>query len=83
MAERSVTPYSNVGEMGLALREARLRTGLSQRKVAQAADVTQNWLLTIEAGRVSGADTSRLIRIADVLGCTFALLGPADETAGE
>ena len=81
MAEDQVIRYRDVTELGAALAAARRRAGLSQRQVAVAARTTKQWLWTIENGQVQGADTTRLIAVAKVLGLAFALV-PLDEPTG-
>jgi len=74
MADDQVIRYTDVKELGAALADARRRAGLTQRAASIAADVTPQWLNNIEHGQVLGADTTRLITVAQVLGLGFALV---------
>jgi len=74
MADDQAIRYTNVKELGETIAAARLRTGLSQRQVAEAAGATKHWVWTIEHGQVQGADTTRLIAVAQAVGLGFALV---------
>jgi len=74
MTSDQATRYSDVAELGAALLAARRGLRLTQRHVAIAAGVTERWLHTIEQGKVQGADTTRLIAVAQAVGLGFALV---------
>ena len=58
---------------GLALREARLRAGLSQEALAERADLHRNWVSLVERGKHPPALDS-IFALADALGVSAAQL---------
>jgi transcriptional regulator with XRE-family HTH domain len=55
------------GKIGLKIKQARLRTGLSQTKVAEQVGLSQQYLSGIENGHYS-IDVSLLCRLAKLFG---------------
>jgi DNA-binding XRE family transcriptional regulator len=47
--------YEPQHELGLALREARVETGLTQTELAKQANINVTWISHIESGRVNPA----------------------------
>lgn len=62
------------------IKELRKAAGLTQAKFAEAMGVTQSTVSQWENGRAL-PDTSKLPRIAEVLGCSVADLFAKPETA--
>lgn len=62
------------------IKELRKSAGLTQTKFAEAMGVTQSTVSQWESGRVL-PDTSKLPKIAEVLGCSMADLFAKPETA--
>lgn len=64
--------------LGLRIREARLRAGLSQPELAERARVTQSFISMLEGGKRQRVGSDILARIADATGTTVeALLSEA------
>jgi transcriptional regulator with XRE-family HTH domain len=56
---------------GARIRRGRLQAGMSQRKVAERAGVSQSEVSRLERGMGGGISSYRLVQIAMVLGPTF------------
>lgn len=68
---------------GLALREARLRAGLSQEALAERADLHRNWVSLVERGKHAAALDS-IFALADALELNAAhLIEQAEQRASE
>jgi transcriptional regulator with XRE-family HTH domain len=59
--------------LGQAIRELRGQRGLTQRQLADAADVNETWISHIEAGRTNPA-CGTVVRIAGALGVPVSAL---------
>ncbi len=59
--------------LGQAIRELRGQRGLTQRQLADAADVNETWISHIEAGRTNPA-WGTVVRIAAALGVSVSAL---------
>lgn len=59
-------------EVGLALRDRRKRTGLSQAELARKIGTTRQWVSNIERG-ADTADLGLVLRAAGALGLTLDL----------
>ncbi|WP_206192402.1 helix-turn-helix domain-containing protein [Scrofimicrobium canadense] len=69
-------------DLGPALREERLRLGLTQTEVAEAAAVGRPWLNQFEGGRKPGAPLDMVMRVANALSVTVSLeREPSQEVA--
>lgn len=67
--------------LGRAVRELRLERGLTQRELAEAADLNVTWLSHIEAGRPNPA-WGTVARIASALGVPVSELALRAERLG-
>lgn len=68
--------------LGQAIRELRGERSLTQRQLADAADVNETWISHIEAGRTNPA-WGTVARIAGALGVQISeLAGRAERLAG-
>jgi len=68
--------------LGQAIRELRGQRGLTQRQLADAADVNETWISHIEAGRTNPA-WGTIVRIATALDVRVSeLAARAEEVAG-
>lgn len=63
------SPDFSWAEVGSRIRGRRLSRGMSQQKLAEAADITQNGVFRIEAGDTN-PQLSTLHRIAEALDCS-------------
>lgn len=61
---------SNPTDLGVMLREARRAKGWTQQELADAAGVTRQWVISVEAG----APTARLGMVLDALRCVDLLV---------
>lgn len=69
--------------LGRAIRELRTERTLTQRQLADAADVNETWISHIEAGRTNPA-WGTVVRIAAALGVSVSeLAASAERFAGQ
>jgi len=68
--------------LGQAIRELRGQRGLTQRQLADAADVNETWISHIEAGRTNPA-WGTIVRIATALETTVSRLAERAETLND
>ena len=73
--------------LGLILRDARMKSGLTQRQLAEELGVSQRYVVELEAGKPTKA-IERLLDFAQVTGSAFRLESlqseqPATETAAK
>jgi DNA-binding XRE family transcriptional regulator len=61
---RETWPVPDIDVVGARFRHARVRAGLSQRRLAELAGVSQSAISRLERGKSGGMPTDRLIRIA-------------------
>jgi HTH-type transcriptional regulator/antitoxin HipB len=60
-------------ELGAALRQARLRAGLTQAELAARAEVSRAFVVGIEAGNRPGAELQRVLALVRALEHTMTL----------
>ena len=73
---------SSIDGLADALIKARISTGMSQRRLADALGVSEQMVQKDEAGGYERASLTRLADVADALGFTLAgRLAPADQAA--
>jgi transcriptional regulator with XRE-family HTH domain len=72
---RRMEPQEALGE---AIRRLRLERGLTQRQLADAADVNETWISHIEAGRTNPA-WGTVTRLAAALDLTVSQLAAVAE----
>lgn len=69
--------------LGQAIRELRGQRGLTQRQLADAADVNETWISHIEAGRTNPA-WGTVVRIASALAVSVSELAErAERVSGQ
>jgi transcriptional regulator with XRE-family HTH domain len=68
--------------LGQAIRELRGERGLTQRQLADAADVNETWISHIEAGRTNPA-WGTIVRIAMALETTVSRLAERAESLND
>jgi transcriptional regulator with XRE-family HTH domain len=68
--------------LGQAIRELRGQRGLTQRQLADAADVNETWISHIEAGRTNPA-WGTIVRIATALETTVSRLAERAESLND
>jgi DNA-binding XRE family transcriptional regulator len=66
-------PNVDMELIGSRFRRGRQQAGLSQRRVAERAGVSQSEISRIERGRAGGVSTRRFIAVAIALGPNFPL----------
>jgi len=54
-------------KLGAAVRALRQKRGMTQKDLAQAANVSRQWIINIEAGKTPGLEIGRLMRTLDAL----------------
>jgi DNA-binding XRE family transcriptional regulator len=59
-----------VAQFGVALRQRRLETGMTQAELAAAAGLSRSYLSEVECGR-EGLSLERAARLADALECSL------------
>lgn len=73
---RSPAENKKLKELGISVRNARTRAGLTQEQLAENADLNTRTVQKIEAGRLNILVTT-LAKIQSAIGCSWsALLGP-------
>jgi len=70
----------NIIELGSAVREARLRQGLTQAQLAERAQVSRSFVIGLEAGSKSGAELGRVFSVIKALGLKLQLT--VDDSSG-
>ena len=68
-------------KVGLRIRDARTRAGLSANELAQAMEVTHSFIYLVETGK-QNMTLQTLQRVADALNTRISALLPADLTGG-
>lgn len=67
---------TNAAELSIAVREARTRSGISQTQLAQAADVSREWVSRLENGSTR-LEIEKVLRTVSRLGITLETTEPA------
>ncbi len=62
------------GDLGPALREARIAEGITQSALARLARVGRQWLNAFELGEKPAAPLDMVMRVADALGVRIMLM---------
>lgn len=57
--------------LGQAIKALRLDRGLTQAELAEAADVSRQWIVAVESGAKHGAEVGLLVRALDALGASL------------
>ncbi len=65
-----------MGDLGISIRDARLRAGLTQVELAKKADVSREWLIGIEKGNRPRSEFSKVLAIIDALDLRLDLSSP-------
>jgi HTH-type transcriptional regulator / antitoxin HipB len=60
-------PARSLPRLGAAIKALRLERGMTQARLAQAAEVSRRWVGEVEAGSRVSADLARVLRVLDVL----------------
>ena len=63
------------GDVGATIRRERLRQGWSQPVLAERADVSVDWVRSVEQGRVAKPQMEHLLRVAAALGIPATMVG--------
>jgi transcriptional regulator with XRE-family HTH domain len=66
-------------KLGTAVRTLRRRRGWSQAELAQAAQVSRQWVVALERGRTEGMELGRLMRVLDALDASLMVRDDAPE----
>lgn len=72
--------FSETGALGLFVRDFRVRRGLSQAALAQAAGVSRRWLSDFEAGK-SSIELGLVLKVIAALGLEMHVTSSMDEDA--
>ncbi|WP_369374895.1 helix-turn-helix transcriptional regulator [Promicromonospora sp. Populi] len=73
MTTDKVLNARSLPRLGTAVRRLRLDRGLSQAELAEAADVSRQWIINLEQGRTEGLEVGRLMRVLDELDASLAV----------
>ncbi|MEU4365225.1 helix-turn-helix domain-containing protein [Promicromonospora sp. NPDC023987] len=73
MTTYQVLNARSLTRLGTAVRRLRLDRGLSQAALAEAADVSRQWIISLEQGRTEGLEIGRLMRVLDALDASLAI----------
>ncbi|WP_162458259.1 helix-turn-helix transcriptional regulator [Pseudactinotalea terrae] len=73
----------NAGELGAALRERRLRAGLTQAQVAERAEVSRAFVTELERGRRPRAELMRVFMVMRALETGLELVDAPTKTADQ
>lgn len=60
-------------QLGAAIRDARLRRGMTQSALAAAAGVSRRWLVNVEAGRGNRSELAMLLATLNALDLSLSL----------
>ena len=69
-------------QMGIAVRQARKEAGLTQKKLAERAGVSERLIIALELGDATGIRLDKLLNVLEALDLSLAVLGVGD-TANE
>lgn len=69
----------SITEVGGLIQQRRTDLGLTQAQVAQHANVSRDWIISIENGRRLTVDFERLLRTLDVLDLSIEISAMAKE----
>lgn len=73
MTTGKVLNARSLTRLGTAVRRLRLDRGLSQADLAEATDVSRQWIINLERGRTEGLEVGRLMRVLDELDASLAI----------
>jgi transcriptional regulator with XRE-family HTH domain len=73
MTTGKVLNARSLTRLGTAVRRLRLDRGLSQADLAEATDVSRQWIINLEQGRTEGLEVGRLMRVLDELDASLAI----------
>ena len=73
MTTDKVLNARSLTRLGTAVRRLRLDRGLSQADLAEATDVSRQWIINLEQGRTEGLEVGRLMRVLDGLDASLAI----------
>ncbi len=62
-----------IGELGLALREARHRRKLTQKQLAETLGTTQEWISQFETGRLENPSLGTVLKAFATLGIDLSI----------
>lgn len=68
-------------QVGLAVREKRRELGLTQKKLAKRAEVSERLIVALELGDATGIRLDKMLRVLDALDLSLAVLGTGDDEA--
>jgi HTH-type transcriptional regulator/antitoxin HipB len=71
MSDRT-SAATQIGQLGVRLRDRRRALGLTQEEVAELAETTQRFVSTLETGK-STVRLDKVVDVADVLGLMICL----------
>jgi transcriptional regulator with XRE-family HTH domain len=63
----------SLSRLGSAVRTLRRRRGWTQIELAQAAQVSRQWVVAVEKGRTEGLEVGRLMRLLDALDASLTI----------
>ena len=66
-------------QMGIAVRQARKEAGLTQKKLAERADVSERLIIALELGDATGIRLDKLLKVLEALDLSLAVLGVGDD----
>lgn len=69
-------------QLGAAVRRLRRDRGLTQRQLADSADISTRWLVMFENGHNAGAEVSKIFDVLRALGMTVEVV-PSPEPSPE
>ena len=63
-------------QVGLAVRKARKAAGITQKKLAKRADVSERLVIALELGDATGIRLDKMLKVLSALDLSLAVLGP-------
>ena len=67
--------------IGYIVRQQRAEAGLTQKKLAQKAGVSERLVIALELGDATGIRIDKLLKVLDALDLSLAVLGAGDDDA--
>ena len=67
--------------IGYIVRQQRAEVGLTQKKLAKKAGVSERLVIALELGDATGIRVDKLLKVLDALDLSLAVLGAADNDA--
>lgn len=67
--------------IGYIVRQQRAEVGLTQKKLAKKAGVSERLVIALELGDATGIRVDKLLKVLDALDLSLAVLGAGDDDA--